>query len=374
MIYLDNAATTYPKPECVYKSLDEANRTLAFNSGRGSYKEAKMVSDMIEDTRRKVASIVGLGPETVSFESSATEAMNIIINGLDLQEGDNVYISPFEHNAIVRPLYNLQKVKHINIRQLPFNKETWDIDEKKTIDMFSLYKPKACFLTHVNNVTGYILPVGVFFALSKRYNCINILDCAQSFGVLDIPSKDADFMVFAGHKSLYSSFGVAGFINKNEIVLNVSKSGGTGSDSLNVFMPEKGNARYESGSLNSIAIAGLNQSIDWLRNNDVYHHEKELTKLATEQLSSMTNVSLYLPKNKNIFGIISFNVDGYAPEDVGSILYDEFEICVRTGYHCCPFIHSFIGSDIKKGTVRISLGAFSTKEDIYRLVEAIKTL
>ena len=357
MIYLDNAATTFPKPECVYKALDNANRHMAFNAGRGSYKEAKDVSDMIQDTRTKIAAFVGLGPEVVSFESSATEAMNIIINGLDLKEGDNVYISPFEHNAVVRPLYNLQSKKGINIRLLPFDKETWEIETQKMNDLFSLYKPKACIITHISNVTGYILPVGSIFEQTKTYNCINVLDSSQSYGIVNPSTKDVDFIVFAGHKSLYASFGIAGFLNVNGTLLQISKSGGTGSDSLN-----------------SVAIAGLNKSIDWLKENDVYNHEKELTDYLIKELHQIKNVHIYVSEMGSVLGIISFNVDGYFAEEIGSILYDEYGICVRTGYHCCPFIHEFIDSKSKKGTVRVSAGAFNSKNDIDLLIDALKTL
>lgn len=374
MIYLDNAATTYPKPESVYSALDNANRCMAFNAGRGSYQAAKNVARMIDDTREKVASLVSARPETVSFESSATEAMNIIINGLDLKDGDNIYISPFEHNAIVRPLFNLQKTINLNIYTLPFFEKSWEFDGSKASDMFVMNKPKACFITHISNVTGYILPYGTIFALTKKYNCINILDCAQSLGVINPSTKDVDFMVFAGHKSLYASFGIAGFLNLTNTILKVSKSGGTGSDSLNTEMPESGNGRYESGSANSVAIAGLNQSIDWLREKDIYSHEKELTTYLVSKLKELTKVVIFAPDKIDLFGIVSFAVKGYAAADIGDILSEDFDICVRTGYHCAPFIHDFIGSKQYGGTVRVSLSYFSSKTDIDVLVDALQSL
>ncbi len=374
MIYLDNAATTYPKPECVYEALDDANRNLAFNSGRGSYDEAKKVSDIIQNTRAKVASFINLESESVSFESSATEALNIIINGLVLKEGDNVYVSPFEHNAVIRPLYNLKEKERINIRLLPFDEVTWEIDEEKMCDMFSVYKPKACILSHISNVTGYILPVGIIFEQSVKYNCINILDCAQSYGIINPSTKYVDFIVFAGHKSLYASFGIAGFINVGNIRLNISKSGGTGSDSLNVKMPENGFERYESGSMNSVAIAGLNTSIDWLLTHSVYENEKKLTDYLIKRLLCLDKIHVYVPTTNSVFGIVSINVEGYTAEDVGNILYNEYGICVRTGYHCCPGIHDFIKSKEYYGTVRISIGAFTTTEEIDQLCDALSTL
>ena len=376
MIYLDNAATTYPKPECVYEALDKANRTMAFNAGRGSYKEAKAVSEMIDETRGMVADLVGSSADKVYFESSATEAMNLIINGLDLKKDDTVYISPFEHNSVVRPLFNLRSRVGIRIEILPFDKDTWDIDVDRMNNMFAINKPKACFLTHISNVTGYVLPVGVIFAQAKRYNCINILDCSQSLGVLNPNTQNTDFIVFAGHKSLYASFGVAGFVNLNDVTLSIFKSGGTGSDSLNVEMPTKGPERYEAGSVNGVAIAGLHESLNWLRYNNVLFHEQELTAYLLNGLKPVNSLKLFLPRKKQeeVLGMASIAVEGFQSNDVGSILSEEFGICVRTGYHCAPFVHDFLNSKAYGGTIRISLGAFNTKKDIDQLIEALKTL
>lgn len=375
MIYLDNAATTYPKAEEVYLALDKANRELAFNAGRGAYVASQRVFDMITETRSLLADLVGATGEVVSFESSATEALNIIINGLDLSEGDTVYVSPFEHNAVIRPLYYLRKKKQIQIAILPFDKNTWDIDEEKMNDMFALKKPAAIFLSHVSNVTGYILPYEKVFSKAKQYKSINVLDCSQSLGVLNPKKANIDFMVFAGHKSLYASFGVAGFMNLSNVHLNITKSGGTGSDSLNHEMAASGNLRYEAGSINGVAIAGLNASLKWLKKNDIYSHEKQLTEYLIDKLRKESKIEVYLPESKdNILGIVSINVDGYQPSDVGMILSEDFGICVRTGYHCSPFVHDFIGSKDKLGTVRISLGAFSTQAEIDAICDAIMGL
>lgn len=375
MIYLDNAATTYPKPENVYQALDNANRNLAFNAGRGSYPKAKAVADLIAETRQQIADLVNTGVDSVSFESSATESLNIIINGLDLNSGDNIYISPFEHNAVVRPLHNLKVEKGINIRILPFIKDTWEIDVKKMENMFALNKPKACFLSHVSNVTGYVLPYGVIFSAAKEYKAINVLDCSQSLGVLNPVVENVDFIVFAGHKSLYASFGVAGFMNLTNQNLKITKSGGTGSDSLNERMPSTGYGRYEAGSLNSVAIAGLHESLTWLKTTNVYEHEKNLTSYLIKKLEELENVHLFLPINKDlIFGIVSLSIDGYSSSDVGIILAEDFNICVRTGYHCAPYVHDFIQSTECGGTVRISIGAFTSKDDVDRITDALSMM
>jgi cysteine desulfurase family protein len=375
MIYLDNAATTYPKPEEVYRALDKANREFAFNAGRGSYPAAKKTFNMIQQTRQSLADLIHVSPDTVSFESSATEALNVIIHGLDFKDGDTVYISPFEHNAVVRPLYCVREERKINIEILPFNKVTWDIDTERMRDMFAIHKPAAVFVSHISNVTGYILPYQEIFGISSMYGAVNVLDCSQSLGVLNPNPENVDFIIFAGHKSLYSSFGAAGFYNLKNRILKVIKSGGTGSDSLNHSMPEKGSQRYEAGSINSVAIAGIKSALEWLYNKDIKQHEAALTAYVITELRKHDKVHLYLPEDTSrVIGIVSMNVEGYSPADVGTILAEDYDICVRTGYHCSPFVHKFIGSLDSMGTVRISMGAFNTKEDIDKLVAALSTL
>ena len=375
MIYLDNSATTFPKPEEVYKALDFANRNLAFNAGRGNYKKAQEVTKIIDKTREEIASLVNANANNVAFLSSATECLNIIINGLQLDDGDVVYISPFEHNAIVRPLFEIQKDKKIEIIIMPFDKKTWLPDLNKLDEMMAIKKPKAVFVSQISNVTGLMLDYENIFELAKKYQGITVLDSAQAFGVVNPNLKYVDFCIFAGHKSLYASFGIAGIVAKDFGLLNVTKSGGTGSDSLNHYMPEKGYGRIEAGSPNIVAIFGLHESIKWLKNNDVFKHENSLTSCLINKLKDIENIVVYAPENTmNLLGIISINAEGYNPADIGSILSNEFDIAVRTGYHCSPFVHEFIGSNKFNGTVRISLGAFNTEDDIDKLIKALNTL
>lgn len=375
MIYLDNAATTYPKPESVYKELDIANRN-AFNTGRGSYKVAREQSKIIDDVREKLLKISKMDNSDVIFTSSATSSLNAIILGLDYKEGDTVYISPFEHNSVIRVLETVKNKYSINIRILPFNKKTWDINIEELKNLFVLNKPKLIILSHVSNVTGFILPYELIFDLGKKYNSINILDSSQAFGIVKIEqTSNIDFIVFAGHKSLYASFGIAGFIKKKTVPLRKYIFGGNGSDTMNPNMPDIGYAAYEAGSPNIVAIRGLNASIDWLLENDVYKEEKENTNYLLSKLSNLNNIKIFVPENSNnIFGIISIGVKGYTSDEIGKILDDEFDIYVRTGFHCAPFIHDFIDSIEYNGTVRISLGYFTTKKEIDSLIEALKTL
>lgn len=375
MIYFDNSATTFPKPNEVYEALDYANRNLAFNAGRGNYDEAKRCCDIIKDVREKIAKMVNADYRGVTFMSSATEALNIIVNGIPFSEGDNIYFSPFEHNSIIRPLNYLAKSKKINLKIIPFNNETFELDVAKLQNEFALYPPKAVFVSHVSNVIGNILPYELIFKMSKRFNSINILDCAQSYGIVNPNISKADFVVFAGHKSLYASFGIAGFININNLKLNIVKSGGNGSDSLNKKMPNDYYERYESGTPNIVAIYGLSASLDWLINRQIHTHELILVKYFYEKIKDNKKIILYSVNDEKVrTGIISFNVIGYQASEVGEILNDEFGICLRTGYHCSPLIHDLIDSHKYGGTVRLSFGAFNTFEEIDILISALETL
>lgn len=375
MIYLDNAATTYPKPEQVYIALDTANRN-AFNTGRGSYKCAREASDIKEAVREKILQLNNIKNGKVVYTSSATMALNNLIFGINLKENDNVYISPFEHNSIIRPLEELKKRIGINIEILPFDKITWEPDYEKINDMFALHNPSAILLSQVSNVTGYLLPYNKIFELSSKYNSINILDAAQGYGVVSIDNRDnINYIVFAGHKSLYASFGIAGYVKLKDDRLKTNIFGGTGSDTMNPNMPNTIPDGYEAGSPNIVSIYGLNESISWLNSVNIFEHEKKLTDYLLNRLSELKKVHMFLPDDKKkIFGVVSIGIDGYSSDDVGSILDDEFDICVRTGYHCSPLVHDFLGTLEYNGTVRISLNYFNTKNDIDLLIEALKSL
>lgn len=375
MIYLDNAATTYPKPEEVYKALDNANRNLAFNAGRGEYKQSKEAFDLIEDTRVELASLIHRNGNEVIFTSSATESLNLIINGINITEGDTVFVSPFEHNAVIRPLKNLQKIVNFDVEVLPFNKQTWKPELDKIQNVFAVKHPKAIFISHVSNVTGYVIPYEDIFALGGKWNSINVLDCSQSFGVLN-PSdiSNVSYLIFAGHKSLYAPFGIAGFLKLKNDSLQVVKAGGTGSDSLNPEMPLQTPYRYEAGSPNIVAIAGLHTSIQWLKKTDIKTKEIVLMDQLVEELRKIDGLVVYQPPVKNSFGVISVNLNGYSSEDLASILNEDYDICVRAGYHCAPLVHDFIDSKEFNGTVRISLNYFNDKSDIDELIHAIEEI
>lgn len=370
MIYFDNAATTYPKPKCVYDAVNIAMEKYAFNAGRGCYQSSKNTFDMIEETREKIAALINESSNKVVFTSSATESLNNILYGLNLSKNDCVFVSPFEHNAVIRTLHNIG----VNIKVIPFKKETWELLEEELNDLYVIKKPKVTVISHISNVTGFELPYKKIFDIAKRYNSITVLDCAQSYGIYPVEKAGADFIIFAGHKSLYAMFGVAGYINISKFPLLTYKVGGTGSDSLNPNMPDYAPVKYEAGSPNSVSIYSVNSSIDYLKTEDFAKKENDLVKYLLEGLSNISQVHIYLPLGYISRGIVSFNVDGFSSDEIGTILSEDYDICVRTGYHCAPFIHDFIGSKKFNGTVRVSLGIFNTKSEVDKLIQTIKEI
>lgn len=378
MIYLDNAATTFPKPDKVYEEMDYINRNLAINAGRGSYRIARETQKIIESSKRKILKMVNcLEAGKVVYTPSTTIALNIILNGLELKKGDVVYVSPYEHNAIVRTLNHIRKEKGITIKELPIDKESLQIDIDKMKYHFSKERPVCVCCTHISNVTGYILPIKDIFNCAKKYEAITVLDAAQSLGLLqiDLSRIEADFVAFASHKTLYGPFGIAGFVDNSKIVLNEYIVGGTGSDSLNLEMPQKSPEKYESASMNIIAIAGLNVALDELNIESIYNHELELTSYLVKKLNDINSITMYNPKDLNAhISIVSFNVLNFRAEDIGMLLDEDYDIAVRTGYHCAPFIHKYLKDEKYSGTVRVGIGRYTTREDIDRLISSINEI
>lgn len=374
MIYLDNAATTFPKPEVVYDAMDKINREGAVNAGRGSYKLAQEASKLIQDTKELLRQLVHVESNVaVIFSPSITIAINQIVNGLKLKEKSVVYVSPYEHNAVARCIHELSKKKNLLIKEIPLE-ENLEIDFEKLKYEFVKDKPDAVFCTHISNVTGYILPVSEIFAEAKKYNAYTILDSAQSLGLLEIDARKikADIIAFTGHKNLYGPFGIGGFINVSDIPLDVFIAGGTGSDSLNLEMPNGKETKYESSSCNIVAIAGLKAALVTLDQKNCFDHEKEMSSCLIKKLSLIDDVKMYLPQHldKHI-GIISFCVKKFNSEDIGIILDEDFDIAVRTGYHCAPYIHKYLEDQENLGTVRIGLSQYTSMDDIDKLYNAI---
>lgn len=388
MLYFDNAATTYPKPEQVYKEMDRLTRECAVNSGRGSYKKAENASAVINETRKKVSEFMGAeNAEDVIFTSSATEAANRVLRGYGFEENMTVYVSPYEHNAVMRTLEALRKEKKFKIKVL-------ETDEKGYLNLddieyqFMCDEPDFVCINLASNVTGYVLPAERVADMAKEYGAIVLADAAQAAGNIEINLKETniDILIFVGHKSMYGIFGVGGFITNSRIFdrdKNIAPVifGGNGEDSLNLELSERGISRYEVGSPNIAAIGTLKTAIDTIEKDlsETQERENRLLKYLIEKLEDIDGIHIFQrPETEEEFqnhiAVLSIGFEKYVSDDAGTILDGEYDIAVRTGYHCAPLVHDVIGSKRYGGTVRISMGRFTTKEDVDELVAAVRDM
>lgn len=379
MIYLDHAATTGQKPEAVLQAITES-MNASVNAGRGSYAAARKAMQVIDDCRQNLLDLAQItSGYHVFFAASATLVMNQIILGLPLDQYSALYVSPFEHNAVMRPLYAVSQRHGCQLHALPFIPESWTFDAEEAESMFITRKPDYVFVSLVSNTTGYILPVKQIVALAHQYGARVIVDCAQALGAVDenYASMDADAYVFAGHKTLYGPYGIAGMILKDGWKITPGLFGGTGSDSLNLHMPAASAGGYEPGSANLPAICGLNAAISWLKKigvRQIEAHERNLVQVFIDQAMNLLQIKLYAPPVDRRSGIIAFNVEGYQSNEVGTILDDDYAIAVRTGYQCAPWIHDWLHTKQHMGIVRMSVSYFTTLTEIETMIAALKTL
>lgn len=377
MIYLDNGATTFPKPECVYEKMDRYSRTMAVNVGRGSYRAAREAGIMVKNLKRHLLSLCNArGQAEVILTPSATIAINQIIQGISWKRGDTAYVSPYEHNAVLRALQLMKNKKHIQIVELPLKKDL-SIDLRQTEAMFKKTPPTFVSVTAVSNVTGYILPFEEILGFAKSYGAFTMLDASQAVGLVDIyfAQTKADALVFAGHKTLYGPFGIAGFLLKNGTTLEEVIVGGTGMQSLSLEMPPHAPEKYESGSINSVAVAGLSAALEWLDEQEALETEQELVEYLLPKLREIPGIVLYIspdPKRQN--GIISFNIRGFKANEVAAILDYEKDIALRAGHHCSALIHRHLNNEEFDGTVRISVSVFTKTEELDVLIEQLRKI
>lgn len=375
MYYFDNAATSYPKPEEVYKFMDEYYRNCGFNLYRSSINSNISLEEIVEDTRNMLLSFFNADNKVVTFLSSATEAMNIVLQGLDYKKINTVYISPFEHNAVLRTIHFLQLKYRFDIFEFKMNKDEDIYDLEGIKYQFQKNKPDLLIINHASNVTGLIAPIHEICTLAKNYDAISVVDIAQSAGQIyvDLKSNDIDYAIFTGHKSLLGAFGVGGFICNKNISLNPLIYGGTGKDSANLELPTNIPSRFEVGSTNILAISSINAALKWIVNNDFNHIIKEKsikTKQLIKLLQNYSNIKVYRKEsNENYVNVVSCNYQGYSSENIGKILSDR-GIILRTGLHCAPNAHKYLGT-FPEGTIRFSIGYFTKKRDFDALEEAL---
>lgn len=278
--YFNNAATSYPKPEVVYTFMDKYYREYGMNAGRsGNITGNRLISE----TRSLLLEMFHCPNKKVVLVPSATEAINIILQGLALSDNFNIYISPFEHNAVLRTINYLKLKNNLNTFTLPVDREALSFDLEKIKYQFSEAKPNLVVISHASNVCGVIAPIQDICTLSKQHDAINLIDMSQTAGLIDTDLSPGiyDFAVFAGHKTLYGPFGIAGFICNSNAKLDPLIYGGTGVDSANKDMPSTIPEKYEAGSQNILAIAGLNAALKWIKETgiqNIYQKEKAIMK------------------------------------------------------------------------------------------------
>ena len=377
MAYFDNAATTFPKPETVYQSMDQFQRQTGGSFGRGNYEFSNSAKGMVDDTRKAIKQLLHCPAKQVVFEPSATISLNIIIQGIIQKGARNIYISPFEHNAVTRTLHHYKKRGQIKVEELAVDQKL-NYDIQRIRFQFETTPPDFVIVSHASNVIGLVAPVEEVFSLAKEFHAITLLDMAQTAGLvdLDIGKEIIDFAVFAGHKTLLGPTGISGFVMKPGIELEPVFFGGTGFDSANQDMPTSLPERFEFGTMNTVGIAGLNASVKWILQQGVdalaAAEAKNRNKLLT-LLREYDYVSIIGDiDGRDYVGIVSCVIDDIS-SDIAGQLFSERNIAVRTGLHCAPNAHKFLKT-FPAGTIRFSVNSFTTDEDFEVLREALEDI
>ena len=376
-IYLDNAATSFPKPKEVATAVYDFMVNNGTSSGRGSYKKAMQSDYIVYECRKLIGKLFNFdNPKKVVLTSNVTDSLNIAMRGI-LKENDHVITSSLEHNAVWRCLKTLERDINIKIDTVECSKD--GITNPQDIKKYIKKDTALIVFTQASNVLGTIQPIREIGAIAREHNIPFLVDSAQSAGAMkiDVKEDNIDILAFTGHKSLLGPMGTGGLIINTDIDIKPLKAGGTGGDSAYEYQPDYYPNHLETGTSNVSGIAGLREAIKFLNKEgieNIHNKEKELTKYALEKLETVKDIEIYGPKDcEKMLSVISFNIKDKRPEDVGSILDQKYNIMLRAGLHCAPTAHSVIGTK-ERGTLRIGLGYFNEKEDIDKLVEALNNL
>lgn len=375
MAYFDNAATTYPKPECVYQTMDEFYRNSGGSAGRGNHSFSMATGNIVAETRKKIQELLHCPVKQVVFEPTDTIALNIIIQGVVENGARNIYISPFEHNAVTRTLAGIAKKVALNVIELAVD-STLHYDLEQIRYQFESIHPDFVIISHASNVIGLIAPVEEIFILAKKHQAITLVDMAQTAGLVDcnVGLDVFDFATFAGHKTMLGPTGISGFVMKPDIDLPPILFGGTGTESANQDMPQSLPERYEMGTLNTVGISGLYASINWILEQGVdslfkEEREKRRTLLSLLQEYDFMKVVGNRPGD-DFVGIVSCLIQGISSDSAGEI-FSSNNIAVRTGLQCAPSAHRFLKT-FPAGTIRFSVNKFTSDADFEELREALE--
>ncbi len=374
LIYLDNAATTYPKPQSVLMASSKANQYSA-NPGRSGYKLSLNASEVLFNCRQKAADFFNLpNVENCILTPSCTVSLNTVIYGT-LKQGDHVVISSLEHNSVLRPVKKLSDKGIITYDVA----EVFEGDDDSTVDSFRKClnnKTRLVVCTHASNVFGIKLPVKRIAALCKYYGVLFCLDAAQSAGVvpIDITDINADYICVPGHKGLYGVMGTGLLLINSEILPESLYQGGTGSSTLDFSEPLLLPDKFESGTVNLSGFAGLIKGIDFVNSKGIekiYTHELSLIRNIYRKLKLIKGVNLYTSLPDETFApLLSFNISDKDPNTVAAILDKKYGICVRSGFHCSPLAHKYMGTG-DRGTIRVCPSAFTSQKEADALINAV---
>lgn len=376
LIYFDNAATTFPKPEEVYWKVDHVLRNVGGNPGRSGHRMALEANRVILDARDSIARLFNIEDSSrVAFTSGATEALNLGIKGF-LRPGDHVIASGMEHNAVARPLKAVER-KGVQVTKVKCSPEGFldPEDIKKGIRRDT----RLIAIIHASNVTGTINHVREIGEVARQRGVRLLVDAAQTAGALpiDVVRDNIDMLACAGHKSLFGLQGTGFLYISPDIQLEPIKEGGTGGASDMDEVPETLPERFEAGTMNTPGIGGLGAGVEFVLREGIEkirRHEAGLTDRLIRGLLNTENVTVYGPKDtERQMAVVSFNIRGKDPSDVGFVLDSSFGIMARVGLHCAPDAHKTIGT-FPQGTVRLSPGYFNTIEEVDVVVDAVKKI
>ncbi len=377
IIYLDNAATTYPKPRGMLSEMVDVYARLGVSPGRGTYDLAAEAAGIVSEARSQICEFFGGDdPERVIFGYNATDALNTVIQGL-VKPGCHVIASRLEHNSVLRPLHSLSLQGLITYDLVPFD-EAGFIDPS---DVARFIKPETTMviLTHVSNVLGTIQPVEEAAGICREHGPALVLDVTQSAGVvpIDMGRMGVDALAFTGHKGLLGPTGIGGLVLSRDLDVQPTRFGGTGVDSRSLLHTKTYPERLEAGTLNLLGIIGLSAGMRYVTERGIENirlHEMQLFKRLRDGLAEIEGVTIYGADNldKHV-GVLSCNIDGMDPGDLADVLDGDFRIAVRSGLHCAPLVHEDLGTS-PEGGVRFSLGPFNVTEDIDEALSAVRKI
>lgn len=374
MIYLDNSATSGYKPDSVINAVANTMRYLSANPGRSGHTLALRSSLLVHNTREKVAKLFNLdNSERVIFTYNCSDALNTAILGT-IKLGGNVITTAYEHNSVLRPLFEMERLKKITLTVIPPNE--YGHVSAEMIAKFVRNDTYMVITNHVSNVTGAVTPVAEIGAYCRKHNLLYLVDGAQSCGYMDIDLKEQniDLLTVACHKGLHAPQGVGCLLIGTGANVSPIRFGGTGTSSSSVYQPQGYPECLESGTLGTPAIAGLNAGIEWTLKHKLEIKEKltNLSIFTIENLNSIKDIKIYTPKN--VFnGIIAFNIGRMHSEHVSNILSEQFDICTRSGLHCAPLIHKHLDT-LHQGIVRASLGYENSYANLQHFIDAVREI